>query len=156
MSAPSKPRRYNVSPEPRLGNPAPKEHAALMAALIENTAPCDGDQRFTDERTSAEELRPICGARARGTLCRNYASAARPIAGVWAGHRYGSEGVPLLGPKSSREPGTKASPNRSPSDEQSGSSPTEPSADQAFLEPTPKPLTETITNGAKSPRDLTN
>lgn len=65
-----------------------KEYASLMDALLENTALCDGDDRFIMDDSNAALLMQTCTHCPVLTLCRTYAETVRPEGGVWAGKRY--------------------------------------------------------------------
>lgn len=67
----------------------------LSRALSLRAPRCDGDPRFTADRitaTEARELAPICASCDVALLCRQYANAADPQVGYWAGHRHGARG----------------------------------------------------------------
>ena len=70
---------------------AEAEYATLQDALQQYTPPCAGDNRYTadelDEATRAE-LSAGCDLCTIRPLCRAYATAARPRAGMWAGRHY--------------------------------------------------------------------
>lgn len=71
-------------------NPAPEAYERLAQALEMMGAPCEGDPRFTTDNAPLDALQPICAGCPIQMLCDEYARAARPAAGVWAGRRYGS------------------------------------------------------------------
>ncbi|WP_394289091.1 WhiB family transcriptional regulator [Microbacterium sp.] len=72
------------------------EYLALHAALNETTPPCSNDPRFILDANAyapgeaAELKRTVCNPCPLLRLCRAYAEAARPEAGVWAGRTYPS------------------------------------------------------------------
>lgn len=65
------------------------EHAALIRAMEETPAACDGIETFTrDKFLDPEEtdiMRAICHACPLLDLCAAYAHTGRPAAGMWAG-----------------------------------------------------------------------
>lgn len=65
------------------------EHAALVAAMETETPGCDGLEVFTRDRFSdpeeVEMMRGICRECPLLDLCRAFAAAGRPAAGMWAG-----------------------------------------------------------------------
>lgn len=65
------------------------EHAALIRAMEETPASCDGIETFTrDKFLDPEEtdiMRAICHACPLLNLCAAYAHTGRPTAGMWAG-----------------------------------------------------------------------
>lgn len=71
-------------------NPAPAAYERLSQALDLLGAPCVGDDRFTADNAPLDTLQPVCAACPIRMLCDEYARAARPAAGIWAGRRYGS------------------------------------------------------------------
>lgn len=64
------------------------EHDALLAALDHYRPPCRGDARFTDDDQPASALEPICARCSILPECGEYADAAHPAAGIWAGRRW--------------------------------------------------------------------
>lgn len=71
-------------------NPAPETYERLQEALEQQGAPCEGDARFTTDNAPLDALQPVCAACPIRMLCDEYARAAKPAAGIWAGKRYGS------------------------------------------------------------------
>ena len=66
----------------------------LVAAIEANAAPCRGDDRYTADTLTPEEMGEVkekCSACPVFLLCRDYAFAARPPAGIWAGKRWGAK-----------------------------------------------------------------
>jgi len=64
---------------------------ALHRAMSTTAPGCAGLDLFTaDDLTKADiaVLVPICEACPINSLCRDYATAARPPAGFWAGKKY--------------------------------------------------------------------
>jgi hypothetical protein len=68
---------------------AMEAYQALLEAMEISTAPCLGDDRFTDDHTLTEEVTPICDTCPLRNLCEDYARAAKPTGGIWAGRRWG-------------------------------------------------------------------
>lgn len=69
------------------------EYAALVDALEEVTPRCRDDARFILERAelAADDLtdmRAMCALCPLLAACGAYGTAARPPAGMWAGHLY--------------------------------------------------------------------
>lgn len=64
------------------------EHDALLTALEHYRPPCRGDARFTDDDQRATDLAMICARCSIVVECGEYADAARPPAGIWAGRRW--------------------------------------------------------------------
>lgn len=70
------------------------EYLALHAALAYETPPCSDDPRFILDSNAyapgepAELKREVCTPCPLLRLCRAYAEAARPEAGVWGGRTY--------------------------------------------------------------------
>lgn len=62
-----------------------------LSRALEMRAPqCNGDARFTEDRVTAavaKDLAKICATCDVALLCRQYARAANPKIGYWAGHR---------------------------------------------------------------------
>lgn len=69
--------------------PHPALFAALGHALDRHRAACHGDARFIDDDVPAAALAPLCARCPVFVECLEYAVAARPNGGVWAGRRYG-------------------------------------------------------------------
>ncbi|WP_183084999.1 WhiB family transcriptional regulator [Mycetocola manganoxydans] len=64
----------------------------LVTALLDGEPSCRGDDRFTADSLANEDAvscRKICKACPVFEVCRAYAAATRPAAGMWAGRRYG-------------------------------------------------------------------
>jgi hypothetical protein len=71
-----------------------EEYRALTDALHDVTPPCSPDWRFVQERDQVDEqdliaMRLACARCPLSDLCRSYADAARPSAGMWAGRYWG-------------------------------------------------------------------
>lgn len=66
-----------------------REHAALVRAMEDTPPACDGLEAFTHDRFAdpeqTEMMRGICRACPLLELCRTFAIAGRPAAGMWAG-----------------------------------------------------------------------
>lgn len=60
----------------------------LEQAALSHDALCAGDGRFTDDDTNPADLAPVCARCPLFAECVDYATAARPPGGVWAGRRY--------------------------------------------------------------------
>lgn len=68
-------------------------YTALQTALIDITPPCSNDPRYIanrEELTSDTRMQMIAGCRSCPVrdLCEQYATTARPEAGMWAGRYY--------------------------------------------------------------------
>lgn len=67
-----------------------------LSRALEMRAPrCNGDSRFTEDKVSpalAKDLAKICATCDVALLCRQYALAAKPKIGYWAGQRHGVSG----------------------------------------------------------------
>ncbi|WP_460005024.1 WhiB family transcriptional regulator [Microbacterium xylanilyticum] len=65
------------------------EHAALVRAMEDTPPACDGLEMFTHDRffdpEQTEMMRGICHACPLLELCRTFAIAGKPTAGMWAG-----------------------------------------------------------------------
>ena len=65
------------------------EHATLIRAMEDTPAACDGLETFTHDRFAdpeqTEMMRGICHACPLLELCRTFAIAGKPTAGMWAG-----------------------------------------------------------------------
>lgn len=65
------------------------EHAALLQAMEDTPPACDGLETFTHDRFADPEqtdmMRGICHACPLLDLCRTFAAAGKPTAGMWAG-----------------------------------------------------------------------
>lgn len=61
---------------------------ALDLAMQDVDPACQGDGRFVLDDQPAHTLRYICNECPLIELCRAYAKAAKPPAGVWAGRRW--------------------------------------------------------------------
>lgn len=72
---------------------APAEFARLQRTL-ERTAPaCEGDNRFTTDPSellpgTSDVLRAVCASCPVRVPCQDYARAAGPAGGFWAGRNY--------------------------------------------------------------------
>lgn len=71
-----------------------EEYRELSDAMTETSTPCNGDWRFIQERDQIDdagliEMRRGCARCPLQPLCRTYADAARPSAGMWAGRYWG-------------------------------------------------------------------
>lgn len=70
---------------------SPDDAYAQLSRALETRAPrCNGDARFTEDRVTpavAKNLAEICATCDVALLCRQYALAAKPKIGYWAGHR---------------------------------------------------------------------
>lgn len=67
---------------------APDEYAVLVAAMDEFRPRCRGDVRFTTDllsRTNVDQMRRVCAGCAIRSACSEFARAAQPSAGFWAG-----------------------------------------------------------------------
>lgn len=64
------------------------EYTALVDALEHYRPPCHADPRFTDDDQRATDLAMICARCSILPECGEYADAARPAAGIWAGRRW--------------------------------------------------------------------
>ncbi len=72
-------------------------YTALTTAIANESPPCRGDRRFTADELLPEEmgaLQLVCSTCPLFGLCRAYALAARPPAGVWAGERWAEKRRP--------------------------------------------------------------
>jgi hypothetical protein len=72
---------------------ASEAYDLLHTAMTTTLAPCAGIGLFTADDLSAADkavLTPICDTCPLFDLCRDYADAARPTAGLWAGKTYGT------------------------------------------------------------------
>ena len=65
------------------------EHAALIRAMEDTPPACDGLESFTHDRFADPEqtgmMRGICRGCPLLELCRTFAIAGKPSAGMWAG-----------------------------------------------------------------------
>jgi hypothetical protein len=71
-----------------------KEYQTLSDALIDTTVPCGDDGRFVQERdqigtAELNAMKNACTQCPLLSLCHDYAKAARPPAGMWAGRFWG-------------------------------------------------------------------
>jgi len=67
-------------------------YSQLSRALETRAPECNGIDLFTTDkltRVDIEVLKPICAACDAALLCRQYARAAKPKHGFWAGRNYG-------------------------------------------------------------------
>ncbi|MEV7632001.1 WhiB family transcriptional regulator [Microbacterium sp. NPDC089318] len=66
------------------------QHAALMRAMADEPAACDGLDVYTadrfDDPEQTELMRGICRACPLIELCAAFAATGKPAAGMWAGH----------------------------------------------------------------------
>ena len=72
-------------------------YAVLLDAIDAETPPCSGDARYTADILSHDDtatLQLVCSTCPVLRLCRTYALAARPPAGVWAGERWAEKKRP--------------------------------------------------------------
>jgi len=70
-------------------------YAALVAALEQEPPPCRGDNRYLSEHGDIDpELQLRCSTCPVFQLCRDYALADRPAAGIWAGERWADKRKP--------------------------------------------------------------
>ena len=87
-----------------------------LSRALEMRAPkCNGDARFTEDRinpTVAKDLAKICATCDVALLCRQYARAANPQVGYWAGHRAGT--TPRTPPAGRRGAVKQTRPKRDP------------------------------------------
>ncbi len=67
---------------------APAELDALTAVLGRLPAACADDARFTSHTPDVAALSAVCAACRVWRACEAYATAARPLAGFWAGVAY--------------------------------------------------------------------
>lgn len=69
---------------------SPDDAYDQLSRALEIRAPkCNGDARFTEERITpavAKDLAAICATCDVALLCRQFATAANPQVGYWAGH----------------------------------------------------------------------
>lgn len=66
-------------------------YAHLLDAIETEAPPCRGDSRYLADQLPIEvlgELQLVCSTCPVFRLCRAYALAERPPAGVWAGERW--------------------------------------------------------------------
>jgi len=75
-------------------NRGAQEYRTLSDAMNTRTPRCSGDWRYIQERDQIDsddlqEMRRLCNACPLKGLCRSYAEAARPSAGMWAGRFWG-------------------------------------------------------------------
>lgn len=77
--------------------PAPAEYEALHEAMQWHRPACRGDDRFTADLAPLDGLREICTGCPLRQPCGDYAAAARPAGGVWAGRRYGNPNSGRIG-----------------------------------------------------------
>lgn len=66
-------------------------YAQLLSALAVESPACGGNSLYTADHVAADELRfleKICASCPVFTECQNYARAARPPAGIWAGSNW--------------------------------------------------------------------
>ncbi|MGM7671458.1 WhiB family transcriptional regulator [Microbacterium sp. A93] len=83
------------TPRPRRVSPADAAYAQLSRALDRRAPECDGIDLFTADtltKADAATLAPICAACDVALLCRQYAKAAKPTVGFWAGKQYVGRG----------------------------------------------------------------
>lgn len=75
---------------------SPDDAYSQLSRALETRAPeCNGIDLFTADhitKADAEVLKPICARCDVALLCRQYAKAAKPRVGFWAGRRYVDRG----------------------------------------------------------------
>ena len=79
------------TPQPARVSPAETAYTQLSRALAEKAPECMDIDMFTADtitRADAAVLKPICDACDVALLCRQYARAAKPKVGFWAGKVY--------------------------------------------------------------------
>lgn len=64
-------------------------YTALQNAMTETDPECQNDGRFILDDQPADSLAYICERCPLVNLCRTYAAAEQPKAGIWAGKRWG-------------------------------------------------------------------
>ena len=64
------------------------EYSALMNAMRDTEVPCTDDERFLMDDSDEKLLAHICAKCPVDIWCRDYALAAKPAGGVWAGRRF--------------------------------------------------------------------
>lgn len=62
---------------------------ALQDAMRDEKPLCEGDARFVDDVTRAEHVAELCAVCPLRGACLQYARAAHPTGGIWAGQRWG-------------------------------------------------------------------
>jgi len=110
-------------------------YAALVIATEAVTPPCRDDDRYlTDHGPIPTDVTAKCAACSVLALCRTYALAERPKAGIWAGERWTEK----------RRPGRPRKDLRRAETKPTCTDTCTPGADDAPRERTPRPLASTI------------